>query len=134
MDRGMIGSGMTARTTAHLATALDDYYKDLISARGEDCARLYYQSVIAAISRAEAIQDLENIDCDFCRLDGLPVPGRSAQHRPQPSLAQTFKWRTAEAHLSGGTKAFRKRPGVFASQRGRSRSTPMEPAKDRGCE
>jgi hypothetical protein len=32
MDRGMIGSGMTARTTAHLATALDDYYKDLIAA------------------------------------------------------------------------------------------------------
>ena len=26
LDRGEIGSGMTARTTAHLATALDDNY------------------------------------------------------------------------------------------------------------
>jgi glycine/D-amino acid oxidase-like deaminating enzyme/nitrite reductase/ring-hydroxylating ferredoxin subunit len=73
LDRGMIGSGMTARTTAHLATALDDYYKELVSARGEECARLYYQSVLAAISRAEAIQDMENIDCDFCRVDGFLV-------------------------------------------------------------
>ena len=62
LDRGSIGSGMTARTTAHLATALDDYYKELVPVRGEECARLYYQSVMAAISRAEAIQDLENID------------------------------------------------------------------------
>ncbi|WP_026201823.1 FAD-dependent oxidoreductase [Bradyrhizobium sp. WSM2793] len=74
LDRGSIGSGMTARTTAHLATALDDYYKELVSVRGEECARLYYQSVMTAISRAEAIQDLENINCDFCRVDGLWVP------------------------------------------------------------
>ncbi|MCA1453101.1 FAD-dependent oxidoreductase [Bradyrhizobium sp. BRP22] len=74
LDRGSIGSGMTARTTAHLATALDDYYKELVSVRGEECARLYYQSVMASISRAEAIQDLEYIDCDFCRVDGLWVP------------------------------------------------------------
>ena len=26
LDRGPIGGGMTARTTAHLASALDDYY------------------------------------------------------------------------------------------------------------
>lgn len=41
---------------------MDDYYKELVLVRGEECARLYYQSVMAAISRAEAIQDLENID------------------------------------------------------------------------
>jgi glycine/D-amino acid oxidase-like deaminating enzyme len=73
LDRGSVGSGMTARTTAHLATALDDYYKELVSVRGEECERLYYQSVMAALSRAEAIQDIENIDCDFCRIDGLWV-------------------------------------------------------------
>jgi glycine/D-amino acid oxidase-like deaminating enzyme len=70
LDRGKIGSGMTARTTAHLASALDDDYKELISVRGQDCARLCYQSVTAAIDRAEAIQSTENIDCDFRRLDG----------------------------------------------------------------
>lgn len=73
LDRGGIGSGMTARTTAHLATALDDYYKELVRVRGEECARLYYQSVMAAISRAEAIQDIEDFGCDFCRVDGLWV-------------------------------------------------------------
>ncbi len=70
LDRGQIGSGMTARTTAHLATALDDNYSELIKARGLDCARLFYQSLKASIDRIAAIQTAENIDCDFCRLDG----------------------------------------------------------------
>jgi glycine/D-amino acid oxidase-like deaminating enzyme/nitrite reductase/ring-hydroxylating ferredoxin subunit len=82
LDRGKIGSGMTARTTAHLASALDDDYKELISVRGQDCARLCYQSVTAAIDRAEAIQSTENIDCDFRRLDGYWVlaPDTPASH------------------------------------------------------
>lgn len=70
LDRGQIGSGMTARTTAHLATALDDNYSELIKARGLDCARLFYQSLKASIDRIAAIQTAEKIDCDFCRLDG----------------------------------------------------------------
>ena len=70
LDRGEIGSGMTARTTAHLATALDDNYSQLIKARGVECARLLYQSLKASLDRIAAIQTAENIDCDFCRLDG----------------------------------------------------------------
>jgi glycine/D-amino acid oxidase-like deaminating enzyme/nitrite reductase/ring-hydroxylating ferredoxin subunit len=70
LDRGQIGSGMTLRTTAHLATALDDNYSELIKARGLDGARLFYQSLKASIDRIAAIQTAENIDCDFCRLDG----------------------------------------------------------------
>jgi glycine/D-amino acid oxidase-like deaminating enzyme/nitrite reductase/ring-hydroxylating ferredoxin subunit len=73
LDRGGIGSGMTARTTAHLASALDDHYGEMVRVRGQDCARLYYESVVAAIDRAEAIQSTENIDCDFRRLDGYWV-------------------------------------------------------------
>ncbi|WP_038972403.1 FAD-dependent oxidoreductase [Bradyrhizobium genomosp. III] len=73
LDRGGIGSGMTARTTAHLATALDDGYGELVRVRGPDCARHYYQSVEAAIARAEAIQRDEHIDCDFRRVDGYWV-------------------------------------------------------------
>src|SRR5204863_8621682 len=87
LGRGSIGSRSTARTTAHLTTALDDYYKELVSVRGEECARLYYQSVMAAISRAEAIQDIENIDCDFCRIDGLWVPAPEA---PSSLLDEEF--------------------------------------------
>jgi glycine/D-amino acid oxidase-like deaminating enzyme len=48
IDRGKIGSGMTARTTAHLATALDDLYSELIKVRSEDEARIYHDSQVAA--------------------------------------------------------------------------------------
>src|SRR3954462_14465118 len=55
IDRGKIGRGMTARTTAHLATELDDLYSELIRVRGEDEARLYYDSRVAAVNRIEVI-------------------------------------------------------------------------------
>src|SRR5215211_8138241 len=70
LDRGRIGSGMTARTTAHLVSALDDRYADLIASRGLDAARIVYQSQAAAINRIEGIQANEGIACDFQRLDG----------------------------------------------------------------
>jgi glycine/D-amino acid oxidase-like deaminating enzyme/nitrite reductase/ring-hydroxylating ferredoxin subunit len=74
IDRGGIGSGMTARTTAHLASELDDYYHELIRVRGEDEARRYHESQVAAINRIEAICRDEAIDCDFRRLDGYLIP------------------------------------------------------------
>ena len=79
LDRGRIGSGMTAKTTAHLASALDDGYANLISARGLDAARAVYQSQAVAISRIEAIQADEGIACDFRRVPGylMLAPGTS---------------------------------------------------------
>jgi len=74
IDRGEIGSGMTARTTAHLASELDDFYSELIRVRGEEEARLYHDSQVAAINRVEAICREESIDCQFRRLDGFLVP------------------------------------------------------------
>ncbi|MGD9614651.1 MAG: FAD-dependent oxidoreductase [Alphaproteobacteria bacterium] len=71
IDRGAIGRGMTARTTAHLATELDDFYSELIRVRGEDEARLYYDSQVAAVNRIEAICRDEEIDADFARIDGF---------------------------------------------------------------
>jgi glycine/D-amino acid oxidase-like deaminating enzyme/nitrite reductase/ring-hydroxylating ferredoxin subunit len=70
IDRGQIGSGMTARTTAHLSSALDDDFANLIRVRGPECARKLYQSLLASINRVEEIQMVESIDCDFTRLDG----------------------------------------------------------------
>lgn len=69
-----IGGMMTSRTTAHLATELDDYYHYLIKARGEDDARTYYESQVAAVNRIEAICRDEGIEADFTRLDGYLVP------------------------------------------------------------
>lgn len=71
VDRGQIGSGMTARTTAHLASALDDFYFELLKSRDENVARLLYESLAASIDRAETISTKERIDCDFQRLDGV---------------------------------------------------------------
>jgi glycine/D-amino acid oxidase-like deaminating enzyme len=79
MDRAeTIGGVMTPRTTAHLATELDDYYHHLIKAVGEDDARLYHESQVAAVNRIEAICRDEGIDADFARLDGILVPAEPA--------------------------------------------------------
>jgi glycine/D-amino acid oxidase-like deaminating enzyme/nitrite reductase/ring-hydroxylating ferredoxin subunit len=82
IDRGRIGNGMTARTTAHLTTEVDDRYSDLIRARGEDQARLYHASQVAAVDRIEGIAREEGIDCDFARLDGYLFAAEEA-HRKQ---------------------------------------------------
>ena len=74
LDRGALGGGMTARTSAHLASELDDFYYELIKMRGLEEARLYYESQAAALDRIEEIQSSEGIDCDFRRLDGYLFP------------------------------------------------------------
>src|SRR5436190_12638508 len=48
IDRRDITDGMTARTTAHLVSEIDDRYYDLIGAVGEADARLYHESQVAA--------------------------------------------------------------------------------------
>ena len=78
IDRGDIARGMTARTTAHLATEIDDRYFDLIRVAGEDQARLYHESQVAAVNRIEAICAEEGIDADFTRLPGYLVAGEQA--------------------------------------------------------
>jgi glycine/D-amino acid oxidase-like deaminating enzyme len=49
IDRGEIAGGMTARTTAHLSSEIDDRYSELIWVVGEDRARLYLESVAASL-------------------------------------------------------------------------------------
>jgi hypothetical protein len=70
IDRGKIAGGITARTTAHLAPLCDDLTSELIKLRGEDLAKAFYQSQVAAINRIEEIQEKHAIECDFRRLDG----------------------------------------------------------------
>ena len=55
LDDGLIGRGMTARTTAHLVNALDDRYYDLEKYYGEDGALLAAHSHSAAIDRIEEV-------------------------------------------------------------------------------
>lgn len=71
LDRGAIGSGMTARTTAHLSAISDDWYGEFISRRGEEMARLFHESHATAIDRIAHNVAAHGIDCRFRRLDGL---------------------------------------------------------------
>src|SRR3954464_12193293 len=75
LDRGKIGKGMTARTTAHLTSNNDDGFRMMAQKRGEKLARDYYVSQQAAIDRIDAIQQSESIACDFRRVDGFLFPG-----------------------------------------------------------
>jgi glycine/D-amino acid oxidase-like deaminating enzyme/nitrite reductase/ring-hydroxylating ferredoxin subunit len=78
LDRGKIGRGMTARTTAHLVSGSDDGLRELIDRRGLDAARQFYRSHAAAIDRIEHIQRQEKIGCDFSRLDGFLFPAQES--------------------------------------------------------
>jgi glycine/D-amino acid oxidase-like deaminating enzyme/nitrite reductase/ring-hydroxylating ferredoxin subunit len=70
LDDGAVGSGETGRTTAHITPALDDRYYNIESMHGEDGARLAAESHMAALNRIEQICNVEEIVCDFMRVDG----------------------------------------------------------------
>jgi hypothetical protein len=74
LDRGPIGQGMTARTTAHLASDSDDSFEAFIKLRGLELAKKFYESHAAAIDRIEQVQAQESIACNFQRLDGILFP------------------------------------------------------------
>lgn len=71
LDDGLIGGGMTGRTTAHLTNAYDDRYVEIEKIHGAEAARLTADSHTAAIERINAIVTREKIDCDFEWLDGF---------------------------------------------------------------
>jgi glycine/D-amino acid oxidase-like deaminating enzyme/nitrite reductase/ring-hydroxylating ferredoxin subunit len=71
IDDNAIGGGETAQSTAHIATALDDRYFWLEQLHGQEGAKLAYASHAAAIDRIEEIVSLEQIECDFARVDGF---------------------------------------------------------------
>lgn len=70
IEDGFIGSGETGRTTAHLASALDDRYYDLERMFGEEKTKLIAESHKSAIDFIEKTINRENIKCDFERVDG----------------------------------------------------------------
>jgi Rieske Fe-S protein len=61
---------MTLRTTAHLASAFDDWYAEVEKAHGAQKVRLLHETISASIDRIEEVQRSEQIDCDFARVDG----------------------------------------------------------------
>ena len=74
VDEGEIGSGQTGRTSAHLASAIDDRFQEIEKQSGVEAARVQYESHSAAIDAIERIAGAENIDCEFRRLNGYLFP------------------------------------------------------------
>ena len=70
VEDGLIGSGESGRTTAHLTHALDDRYYTLDKLFGAETAKLAAESHTAAIDWMEDTIRREQIDCDFTRVDG----------------------------------------------------------------
>ncbi len=96
VDDGPPGGGETGRTTAHLASALDDRYYEIERVHGGRNARLAYESHAAAIDEIERAVREEGIDCDFRRLDGWLVLAEG----DEPSLLDR---ELAAAHRAGFT-------------------------------
>lgn len=70
VEDGMIGSGESGRTTAHITHALDDRYYHIKKLFGEEGARLAASSHTLAIDWIEQTVEAEGIDCEFRRVDG----------------------------------------------------------------
>lgn len=71
LDEKQVAGGETGRTSAHLASALDDRFAAMSSRHGVEATRLMYQSHAAAIDQIERIVVEESIECGFARLDGF---------------------------------------------------------------
>lgn len=71
LDDGLIGGGMTGRTTAHLSNAYDDRYVEIEKLHGGEAARFTAESHTAAIDKISEIVSHEKIDCQFEWVDGF---------------------------------------------------------------
>jgi len=70
LDEGPIGGGQTCRTSAHLASVIDDRMSTMEAVHGLHGAQLAVQSHAAAIDLIASIADTEGFDCDFARVPG----------------------------------------------------------------
>lgn len=70
LDAAQPGEGESRRSTAHLVTALDRGWRELVRVHGAH-ARIAAASHVAAIDRIERIVRAEGLDCGFIRLDGF---------------------------------------------------------------
>jgi glycine/D-amino acid oxidase-like deaminating enzyme/nitrite reductase/ring-hydroxylating ferredoxin subunit len=70
LDDNAVGGGESGQTTAHLSSAMDDYYQVLEKVHGPEGARIAHDSHQGAIDTIERIARENGIDCDFERVDG----------------------------------------------------------------
>src|SRR5450432_3961868 len=71
LDEGKVGAGQTERTSAHLASAIDDRFVEIEKLHGKDGSKFSYESHAKAIDTIEKIARDEKIECEFKRLDAF---------------------------------------------------------------
>jgi glycine/D-amino acid oxidase-like deaminating enzyme/nitrite reductase/ring-hydroxylating ferredoxin subunit len=92
IDDGPIGGGETSRTTAHLTAALDDRYYNIEKMHGSEGARIAAESHMSAIHRIETIASMEDIECDFQRVEGyLFLGGKETRKDLERELEATHR-------------------------------------------
>ncbi|HMN67783.1 MAG TPA: FAD-dependent oxidoreductase [Bdellovibrionales bacterium] len=96
LDRERLGLGETGLTSAHLSNALDERFFELERLHGKEGARMAAESHTAAIQLIDQIQDQENIECDFQRVDGFLFMDEKT--RPE-----TWSRELNAAHMAGLT-------------------------------
>ena len=97
LDEGPVGAGQTERTSAHLASAIDDRFIEIEKHHGRDGSRLAYESHAAAIDAIERISRDEGIEWDSTPRRVLSRANRS------PYCSQGV----AAAHRAGFTDALK---------------------------
>lgn len=65
VEAHIIGSGMTANTTAVITAQHDTMYKDMIANNGYDVAKNYLYANLQAVENFKQLVEDEQIDCDF---------------------------------------------------------------------
>ncbi len=80
IDDGPIGGGETGRTTAHLASAVDDRFYNLEHRFGPRGASLVAESHQTAIDYIEAVAQERGIACELKRVDGYLISPPGDRH------------------------------------------------------
>jgi glycine/D-amino acid oxidase-like deaminating enzyme/nitrite reductase/ring-hydroxylating ferredoxin subunit len=120
LDLDQIGCGESGRTTAHLATELDDRYARLESARGEEVSRMAYEAHAAAVDRIEQTIRDERIDCDFTRLDAyLFLGGDDTEQLLDDELAAARRAGCTDAEKVPQVPGFASGPALRFPRQGR---------------
>jgi glycine/D-amino acid oxidase-like deaminating enzyme/nitrite reductase/ring-hydroxylating ferredoxin subunit len=114
LERANLGGGETSRTTAHLASVIDDGFQEIERLHGIESLRLHVQSHQAAISRIEQIVREEKIDCDFARRDGyLFAPDEKSAEYIQKELEAAQRAGISDVHrVSAPPLPFRTGPAL----------------------
>lgn len=65
VEKKVIGSGITARSTAKITYLQEDIYSKIMKYQSNRKARIYLQSQLHGINLLKSIIDINNIDCDL---------------------------------------------------------------------